>query len=120
MKKTMQIGFEEVKGGIAAVGEKVSRMMRPAKRGKGRNTYDERKIAAVKSVWALVNKSDPARRSLNTRMTYLTALKYGKSILEEAGVLTRNEFAKIKRAIICREYRARLKTLEANRGKNRR
>ena len=125
VKKTMQTGLKEVndniKTGVAtivekvdAVAKKVTKQKRPAKRVP-RNAYDERKIAAVKSVWALASNSDEARRSLNTRMTYRTALRYGKAMLEEAGITTCEEFSKIKRAIICRESRARIKELEARR-----
>ena len=41
------------------------------------------------------------------------AVRFAKPILEEAGVTTAKEFARIRHAIAVREYRQRMKSLEA-------
>ena len=79
------------------------------------SAHDERKIDAVRQVWALANESAEAKQSLNTRMTFAVALRYGKPVLDQAGIATREEFARIRHAISCRESRARIKALEATR-----
>ena len=79
------------------------------------SAHDERKIDAVRQVWALANESAEAKQSLNTRMTFAVALRYGKPVLDQAEIATREEFARIRHAISCRESRAQIKALEATR-----
>ena len=104
----------EIRRGIDDLGDRLARQNRRGRRRPGR-AYDERKIDAVRQVWALANESAEAKQSLNTRMTFAVALRYGKPILDRAGITTREEFARIRHAISCRESRARIKALEATR-----
>ena len=75
--------------------------------------YDERKVEAVNAAWELARGSEEARRSVNTRLTCEAAMRYGRALLEAAGVTTVGEFRKIRHAVACRECRARDKARAA-------
>ncbi len=130
VKSTMQTCFAqtnqkliECKSGIAAVGEKVEAVaktvetyaQRSRKHGK---THPEKKTEAVQTAWAVYLESATARMGVNTRPTSKGAFEYSKRQLELAGVTSLKEFCEIKHALRCREYRARLKSIEAARRKN--
>lgn len=103
---------EEVKVTVAEVCEKVDAVAKRVGK-KGRKPHDEKKVDAVQKAWSLVLKSEAAKCSVNTKPTFELAMRFAKPILEEAGVTTAKEFARIRHAIAVREYRQRMKALEA-------
>ena len=103
---------DEISTKVEAVGEKVDTLAKRIKR-KGGKPHDDTKIDAVKKAWNLVLNSDSAKGSVNTKPTFKLAMQYAKPILEEAGVTTAKEFARIRHAIAMREYRQRMKALAA-------
>ena len=120
VKSTMQIGMDEIKSGVAAVGAKVdAAQVTMAKIGRARQktrsckTHSQRKIDAVQTAWTVYLESATARTSVNTRPTNRGAFEYSKRQLELAGVTTLKEFCEIKHSLRTREYRTRLKSLYA-------
>ena len=121
MKKTMQTGFAEVRGDIAAVGEKVDAVASKVTSGNGRGKYDDKTIEFCVGVMAAANNNATIKNSLNTRVTYSAVFNYNRSELEKRGILDVAEFTRIIRAHQAREQRARQKSaakLTTKRGEN--
>ena len=88
------------------------------KRKTARRKYSAKHIEAVSVAWRLYNESEAAHLNENTRPTSKGAFEYSKRQLELAGVTSLKEFCEIKHALRCREYRARLKSIDEARRKN--
>ena len=100
---------------IAALNEKVSEIRLNKARRRSGKAHSPEKVAAVMTAWTVYTERATARMSVNTRPTNSGAFKYSRRQLELAGVSTLKEFSEIKHSIRTREYRARLKALEAKR-----
>ena len=117
----MQSGFAEVRGDIAAVGEKVDAVASKVTSGNGRGKYDDKTIEFCVGVMAAANNNATIKNSLNTRVTYSAVFDYNRSELEKRGILDVAEFTRIIRAHQAREQRARQKSaakLTTKRGEN--
>ena len=117
VKKTMQTGFKEVndniKSGVAAVGEKVDALAAKLKRGKRRGKYDDETIAFCAGVMATADNNATIKNGLNTRVTHSAVFAYNRCELEARGVTELAEFTRIIRAHQAREQRVRDKKSSA-------
>jgi hypothetical protein len=102
VKKTMQSGFAEVRGDIAAVGEKVdavdTKVSKLRKNGKSRGRYDQEAKAVCWSCWNAAVNHEEVWRSVNTRITYEAVFKFYQGRLMKYGVNDCTEFRGIIRA----------------------
>ena len=102
VKKTMQTGFAEVRGDIAAVGEKVdaveAKVSKLRGNGKSRGRYDQEAKAVCWSCWNAAVNHEEVWRSVNTRITYEAVFKFYQGRLTKYGVNDCTEFRGIIRA----------------------
>ena len=102
----------EVDANVAAVGEMVAEI--GVARQKGGRSHPEKKVEAVRTAWTVYLGRTTARMGVNTRPTNRGAFDYSRRQLELAGVTTLKEFSEIKHALRVREYRQRLKIIDAS------
>jgi hypothetical protein len=116
VKKTIKTGFKEVndniKAGVAAVGEKVDALEAKLKRGKRRGKYDDVGSSCL-DIWEAAQSDVSLRNSLNTRVTYEAVFTRHKCDLEESGIDTVEKFKKVIHAAQSKRSNANIKILRA-------
>ena len=106
--KTMQTGFDEIKRGLAEVGEKVSQHNGGGKgRGKRRVKDDDATVAYCLGLMDAGKKDEAIKSNLNTRVTYRAVFNANCRELEERKVPDVATFKSILRAGQARARRAR-------------
>lgn len=126
VKSTMRLGFaqanqkmieckEEIKGNVAAVGEKVDAVAAKVRQGSRRCKYSDETVALCMACVEAAKGNAEVRNSAKTKMTLKAAYAYHRRKLEASGVGGFDEFSKIVHACRARESRERIKKLEAKR-----
>lgn len=102
VKETMQTGFAEVRGDIAAVGEKVgavaAKISKLRKNGKPRGRYSQEARDICWNYWITAENHEEVWRSVNTRITFDTVFEHYKIQLARVEVKSSKDFEKIIRA----------------------
>ena len=127
VKKTMQTGFREVndniRAGVAAVGEKVDAVAAKMRRGRRRGKYTETQIDFCGKAWDSAGDIQEIRNSTNTKVSYEAAFQFFHRQLAKLGVESVDDFKSIIRAHQARELRRHQREKSAaqsntRRGKN--
>lgn len=109
--KTLKAGFEEVRSGIAEVGEKVDRIRISRKR---RSRHSEDKVAFCMACVDASKDNQTLRIGKKGKPRLKDVFEYYRRKLEEHGVCALAEFQKIVHAYRARESRERIRSLPSH------